>query len=193
MKYIFDLDDFCDEYNCLQDLITLKEILPNLKVTLFTIPKKISKDLLLTVGRLDWIELAVHGLNHDSNYEFSKLTKEEAKQKLDDAYDPEFYIKGFKPAGWQISKEAMEVLKEEGYWLAVQYEDGRYEGNPDGPYQPKVLEGSKYYALNDPPEGYLGIHGHTWDCCGNGLREGLWKTLTQLPKDAEFVFISEII
>lgn len=188
-KVIFDLDDFaCDDKNCLLELIELRDILPHLKVTLFTIPKKIDPDLLEIVKTFDWIELAVHGFNHESNYEFSKLTKEEAKALILKGFDERYFVKGFKAPGWQISEGTMEALKELGFWVAVQWGDGRLLGDPNGPYQPAVIDGLPYYAFREHPGS---IHGHTWECCGNGIK-ALWPELIKLPPETEFQFISEL-
>ena len=138
--------------------------------------------------RFDWIELAVHGFEHNDNYEFAKLDKEQAKELILKGYDNEF-IKGFKSPGWQTSQGTMEALKELGFWFATQYSDGRLEGDLNGKYQPKVIEGLKHYACREYPHS---IHGHTWNCCGNGLNE-IWNQLYQLPRDSEFIFIDDYI
>jgi len=190
-KIVLDLDDYCDKHNCLKDLIDLKKYLPNLKVTLFTIPKRISKELLETVKFLDWIQLAIHGEYHDSNYEFARRTYDEAYGKIYTAFDPFFYIGGFKAPGWQISKETMKALKKLGFWVAVQYPDDRMNGHPDGKYQPAVIKGMKYYALNEEQEGYIKIHGHTWDVCGNGIKD-IAEKLKKIPKETQFEFINNI-
>lgn len=192
MKYIFDLDDFYDKCNVLPRLKELKKILPNLKVNLFTITNKISKELLEEAKKEDWIHLIPHGLNHDTNYECAHLNLETAKKLISDMPNKEYYQKGFKAPGWQISIWMMFALKEAGYWLAVQDKGGKFNGNPDGPFQPPVIDGLKYYALNEPPAGSVVIHGHTWEVCGNGL-EALWQKLIAIDKDSEFLFINDII
>lgn len=192
MKYIFDLDDFCDEYNVLPRLLELKKILPGLKVNLFTIPMKTSLELIQETLKHDWIVLIPHGWKHDSNYEFSKLTYAETGQLMSLIPNFQFYQKGFKAPGWQISKEALEVLKNLGYWIAVQYAHGEMEGDVNGPYQPPVPEGMKCYELNRVLPGFTPIHGHTWSCCGNGLEE-LWPLLIRMEKDSQFIFIEDYI
>ena len=188
---IFDLDDFSSEPKCnvLSRLLELKQILPKLKVTLFTIPMKISIALLQEVQKYDWIQLAVHGYNHDDNYEFAKLDKKEARELLEKFVLPQYYIKGFKAPGWQISLGTMEALREMGYWVAVQNSDNSRLGDPNGPHQPAPLQGLKYYAWREYPEA---IHGHTWECCGNGL-EALWQKLIALPPEIDFLFIDEYV
>lgn len=190
-KVIFDLDDLCNKKNCLKQLIWLKKQIPNLKVTLFTIPNRTNRDLLENLKFFDWIELAVHGLYHDSNFEFSKKDYDFAYYNIYKAYNPDFYVKGFKAPGWQISSATMVALRDLGFWVAVQYSDGRMEGNPDGPYQPPVVKGLDYCAINELEDEYISIHGHTWDTCGNGLKD-LIPTLLQ-HKDNQFIFINDYV
>lgn len=191
--YIFDLDDYKDnENNCLPQLLKIKETLPNFKVTLFTIPAEISNELIEETKKHDWIQLAVHGLHHFDNYEFAKLNYYETKEKLKQGYNSDIYVKGFKAPGWQISELAMVALKELDFWLAVQYSDDRLDGDVNGPYQPAVRDGLKFYAFNELPKGYEAIHGHTWNCCGNGIDDLMSKILA-LPQDSEFMFIDDFV
>lgn len=189
-KIILDFDDFYDEADILPDLRNLKEVLPNLKVNLFTIFGKISPELLKEAQGIDWIQLIPHGWNHDTNYEFAYIDYDNMAEALKD-YARFTPVKGFKAPGWQISEEALEALKDNGWWIATQYSDGRYNGNPDGPFQPPVPAGAKYYALKEETE-YLTIHGHTWEVCGNGIK-ALWERLIKLPPICEFEFIDDII
>lgn len=189
-EIIFDLDDFCDKHNILPKLDELKKLLPLLKVTLFTIPQKTSMDLIKETCNRDWIQLAIHSFKHNDNYECSQMTYEKAKRKLE-ALDMTYYVRGFKPAGWQISHGVMCALKELDFWLAVQYSDGRMNKHPDGPYQPAVIEGLRYYALNEV-ENYEAIHGHCQNVCGNGLEE-LWGTLIKIDPLRGFKFIDEVV
>lgn len=193
MKYIFDLDDQCDQYNVLPRLLELKQTLPNLVVNLFTIPKKTSSELMNEMKQHSWIRLIPHGYTHDSNYEFSKLTYREAIDRFTKTKLKNFeFERGFKAPGWQISEEVMKALKDRGWWVAVQWSDGRFNGDVNGPYQPKVIPGLKFYALNELLPDFQAIHGHTWDCCGNGL-EQLWPQLIKLPPDAEFMSIDQYV
>lgn len=186
--YIFDLDDHPDG-NCLPKLLELKKILPKLKLTLFAIPAKMTKEKLEEIEQYDWIQLTVHGFDHEDNYEFAQLSKEDAATLISVGYDSLHYVKGFKAPGWQISQGTMEALKEMGFWVAVQWSDGRFNGDLNGPYQPAVIKGLKYYAWREYPNA---IHGHTWECCGNGL-ETLWQKLINLSPDSEFLFINEYV
>ena len=190
IPYICDFDDWPNGKEIfLPTLLGLKNILPNLKVTLFTIPSKVNLEILDETKRFDWIELALHGFLHGENYEFAKLNKEEAKDLILQGYKESVFVKGFKAPGWQISEGTMEALKELGFWVAVQYNDGRLNGDVNGPYQPKVIEGLESYAFKEYPNA---IHGHTWNCCGNGISE-IWEEFMKIPKDAEFITINEYV
>lgn len=192
MKIIFDLDDFSDNYNCLPQLKLMRKQIPQLKVNLFTIPKAISFQLLHEIGTENWINVIPHGMTHKNNFECSKMTEEEAHEMLMSIPYKKYYKKGFKAPGWQISESTMKILKKHNYWLAVQWSDGRMNGNPDGPYQPAVIDGLNYYSINELPEGYKAIHGHTWNTCGNGIDEKIKEWIEEM-KGNEFSFIEEIL
>ena len=187
---IFDLDDFSNENNVLPDLIYLRTKLPGLKVNLFTIPKKTSFSLLRRAAKHDWVHLIPHGFKHNDNYECAQMTRHVSKVKLN-KINSQFFKKGFKAPGWQISKGMMQALKDKGWWLAVQWKDGRMFGHPDGPFQPAVIPGLRYYSLNEQP-GYTVIHGHCQQVCGNGLKH-LWEKLINLPRNSKFLHIEEVI
>lgn len=189
-KYLFDLHDFSNEHNILDKLKELKGILPNLKVNLFTIPFQTSLELLRQTDKEKWIRMIPHGFWHKDNYECAEMRTQVFEEKLNTIpYLDSFYDKGFCAPGWQISEQCLDVLKARDWWLATQWADGRLNGDPNGPYQPAVIPGLKYYAWREYPNA---IHGHTWECCGNGL-ETLWQKLINLPKDAEFLFIEDYV
>lgn len=188
---IFDLDDQSDQYNALPKLLELKELLPNLKVNLFTIPNKTSQALLEELKSHDWIRLIPHGINHDTNYEFSQYTENEAIELLYNL-PRRYYDRGFKAPGWQISEGVMKALRDLDMWLATEWSDGRLNGDINGPYRPAVIPNLRYYSLHELPEDIQSIHGHTWNTCGNGIEE-IWDQLIALPKESEFMFIDDYI
>jgi len=169
-------------------LFYLKHLFPKFKATLFAIPARCSPHILKEINKLGWIELAVHGWEHNDNYECSKWTKEECLMNLSkvETQFGDIFVKGFKAPGWQISDGCYEALLQAGYWVADHvYNDNR---------RPKELP---VYKLDHP----WCIHGHTWDIQGvpldqqNGIRQmieerGLCEKLTQ---ETNFHFISEII
>lgn len=168
-ELIMDFDDFSEENNNLELLEELKKEIPNLKVTLFTIPAQCTKQFCKYISALDWIELAIHGEFH--NYlECSTWTKEKTLKVLDKYEQWGCFKKIFKPPYWAGSVGMNEALEERGYILA----------------QNKETTGvSKLYLLNDNS-----VHGHIQNVCENGLEEkfNYYKSL----KDSSFKFISEM-
>ena len=187
---IFDLDDYCPEHYVLPSLDYLKTKLPGLKVNLFTIPAKMTRRMLEKTAEREWIQMIPHGWKHDDNFECASLSYRAGKRLLK-KINTEYYVKGFKSPGWQISKGMMEALREYGWWVAVQWSDGRFFGHADGPFQPAVPKGLRYYALNERPE-FNCIHGHCQNVCANGL-EQLWQNLIALPVETNFKFIDDIV
>jgi peptidoglycan/xylan/chitin deacetylase (PgdA/CDA1 family) len=187
--WVFDLDDECDAWSSLPWLLALKEKLPNLKVTLFTIPLESSYPHLLKLKQYDWIELALHGATHRINNEhnpremqhWTSLTAACYFSFIDEFYG-DIFVRGLKAPGWQISDDLYRTASNFGYWIMDQtYNDARRP------------EGMKYYCLNE--EGNL--HGHTWNCNGGvdnfiedminrGDFDKVW------PED-EFKFVSEVV
>ena len=70
-QIVLDFDDIENKYdrNGLNFLFYWKAKYPKFKITLFTIPEKTSKEILNLVSKFDWIEIAQHGWNHESNFE----------------------------------------------------------------------------------------------------------------------------
>jgi len=101
---IVEADDFCDRYdrNGLNYLFWWKSKYPNFKITLFTIPDRTSPALLKSLP--DWIEIAVHGFNHESNFECYGWDREKTAALMDRVgrLSPR-YQKIFKAPGWTIT------------------------------------------------------------------------------------------
>lgn len=207
---IVEADDFQDKYdrNGLEMLFYWKAKYPKFKITLFTIPNKTSLNLrCLLEPYNDWIELAVHGWDHDSNYECWEWTEEKtqalmARCKITNGETLALPLKKiFKAPGWMITD------KYGGYTAS---EELPISKNPQGVY--KALQDLDFIVVdrhyNKParPEGLKVIcadcnedivHMHTWDMVTgdlqgkNGLRQV--EELHGVPwdKDTEFKFISE--
>lgn len=185
---VFDSDDFgcnhiisdmCQSHDCRDALLGFKEANPNFKATLFAIPGEMTPELLLwTDDNRGWIEIAVHGLFHLSNYECEDMSYEEFDSYIVDLPQIEdFYVKGFKAPGWQISDEIYRWLKDNGWWVADQtYNDER---------RPKDLP---VYKVGDSS-----IHTHTWNCVGNGVYELYDEICEKIKGVEEFKFVSEVI
>lgn len=186
---IFDSDDFgvnhvisemCQTHDCRDMLMTYKEANPKFKATLFTVPGEVTAELTSWCQlNKDWIEVAVHGFFHTSNYECEKLSYDDfdfLMRQFDDILKACF-VKGFKAPGWQISDDIYKWLLDHGYWVADQ------EYNNDR--RPKELP---VYLIGDDS-----YHTHTWNCVGNGIYE-LYEDIMKKIKDVdEFKFVSEAI
>jgi glycosyltransferase involved in cell wall biosynthesis len=200
-----NFDDFSPINNNLFFLQKLKHNYPNLKVSMFTIPATIQSgqaESLLKHRRfcdeirkeLDWIEILPHGWHHpDSKQgenEFKNITYWQTSQyiKMVDEIFKEVnlpYKKIFKPPQYSISKAAKDCFRDNGWALAVK---------GTGEYWPKDIKTIHYnWNINDvfPLRKVIISYGHIQDI-GNGLH-GCWENLLQMPTDAKFVFMSELI
>jgi len=109
---ICEADDFCDHYtrNGLNFILYWKAKYPKFKITLFTIPEKTSKEMLDLVKSMNllcvhnWIEIAQHGWNHESNFECYGWDYDTALAYLKRAQSMG-YSKIFKAPGWSITPD----------------------------------------------------------------------------------------
>lgn len=186
---VFDSDDFgtnhvisdmCQSHDCRDQLDKFHLTNPNFRATLFAIPGEMTPELLeWCEANKNWIELAVHGFFHQSNYECEKMTYEEMSWQMQ-RFKPMIeisFVKGFKAPGWQISDACFEWLYDNGWWVADQsYNDTR---RPPG---------LKVYKIEDS-----GLHTHTWDCVGNGIYELEDQIIDKIKNETEFKFVSEML
>lgn len=198
---VVDFDDFganhvisdqCQAHDCREKLDQLHYVNPAFKVTLFAIPGEMTQELLnWCEANNGWVELAVHGFYHTSNYECAELSYEQfdgfMRGLLQDTIG-NYFVKGFKAPGWQISDDAFRWLKDNGWWVADQaYNDGRRP------------EGIKAYINNNGEfsnqDGLMieAWHGHTWDCVGNGIYETFDQVKALVQKAKDFKFVSEVL
>lgn len=213
---VFDSDDFgcshqispqCMSYDCRDMLFSFKATNPKFKATLFAIPGEMTAELTAWCQlNQDWIELAVHGLFHQTNYECAEMSYDDFDffmGEFKDMFDTCF-VKGFKAPGWQISDGIYKWLKGHNYWVADQgYNDKRrpldlsaYINN-DGKFSAhKIISIGKEGkdVIKFEKSGTLdAIHTHTWNCVGNGVYE-LQDEINKKIKDVkEFKFISEVL
>jgi hypothetical protein len=176
---VFDVDDFCDEHNCLPDLLDLKLTYPDFRCTLFTIPRKTSPALLALASKYNWIELAVHGLTHEPNEELTQLTPAALLIALREQI-PTGYVKGFRPPGWFITAKHIDALNRVGYWVAPHLRD-RELG--------RRCEAGCYIVDERLPA----WHGHTHDVCDNWLHKAVPELKLRWPKDQAFSFVSDAV
>lgn len=111
---IVEADDFMDRWdrNGLNFLFAWKAKYPNFKITLYTIPNRTSQRMLdlLMATHYDWIELAIHGWDHESNYECwgwnydrTKMFMERTLKEYTTPGGNPLYTKNFKAPGWMIT------------------------------------------------------------------------------------------
>lgn len=178
------ISDMCQSHDCRDQLDKFHIANPHFKATLFAIPGEMTQELLnWCLTNEGWIELAVHGFYHTSNYECEKMTHTEAMNAyvdfadmINDYFGRDFKV-GFKAPGWQISDEMYEFCRTMKWWVADQaYNDER---------RPKDLP---VYIIGDNSR-----HFHTWDCMGNGVYELEKQILEQIKDETEFKFVSEMV
>lgn len=183
---VFDVDDFCDELGGLETLNhldRLKTIYPNFRCTLFTIPAKCSRSLLDEAGRRvneGWLELALHGWNHYPTEELKVLTTRglESLYRSAEIVNNPLYVRGFRPPGWYITKEYIEVLNSLGMWVALHKRDKELC---------KYIEHGYYMC----EERFPYWHGHTHNTCGNWLRESMPTLESRWDRYQTFAKVSE--
>lgn len=200
MSLICDLDDFgsnhvisdqCQSHDCRDKLEELKKINPEFKVTLFTIPAEMTAELFSwTVDNSAWVELAVHGFFHSSNYECEALSYEEfdegMQQIISQGFGP-YFAKGFKAPGWQISDDIYLWLRDNGWWVA----DQGYNDHRRPPELPAYVNYDGVFKANGKE--VEAWHGHTWDCVGNGIYETFEALSKKVAETKSFKFISEVL
>ena len=101
---IVEADDFQDRWdrNGLNFLFAWKAKYPKFKITLYTIPNRISDWLLKELFLQDWIEFAVHGWDHESNFECYGWDYERTKMFMDRVIKRDYFTRNFKAPGWTI-------------------------------------------------------------------------------------------
>lgn len=203
MKVVFDLDDGSILRNRWDLLLKLKELYPNLKLSLFWIPFDFEYEKsMLRVNRetklkmikdnLDWIELIPHGLSHIPQ-EFMRCDKETMKvalQAIDECMvrDGLPYVKGFKAPYWLWNQDVVDVLDDEGWFGASD------RNQPDMPKTKRdyVFTHSIHENFWEDKQEFWGLHGHMTEPSENALERCIIN-MTKIPQDAEFKFVSEVI
>lgn len=202
---IFEWDDFgvdhqisdmCQSHDCRDQLNRLKELNPAFKATLFAIPSEMTLELFRWAAlNNDWIELAVHGFDHSSNYECEKWSYDQMSAAMSVVANFGAFTKIFRAPGWQISDDCIKWLQEKGWILADQgYNDDRRPAfmdayiNYNGSFKisPKVGD----------PKDVEAYHGHTWNVGAlggepNGIYEDFVKVSRLVKEQRQFKFISE--
>jgi len=180
---VLDLDDAYPGNDRMDLLCDLKQQVPGLKVTLFTIPGRCTPEWLWPLLRVEWIEIVPHGWMHKTNRECQHWTQDEAEDKLMWAEIAGMEVCGFKAPGWQISDGCYAELAKRGYWVMDQpYNNGR---------RPADL---RCYLLGEQPPGIVQIHGHVGHLNGHNANELEYLVPEILSyRDAEWKFVSEVV
>ncbi len=174
---IVDLDDFTGSAPDLVRLLSLKAQIPGFRVTLFTIPGRISQARVKEVREnYDWIDLVPHGLMHTDAHECEHWHHSAMRACLAHCNGWP-YTRGFKAPGWLLSDACYEVLHEQGYWLADQVYN-----------RARRPSGMGIYELDAPNK----IHGHLGHLGGHNANE-LEVLIPHLLglRDREFGFVRD--
>lgn len=197
-KVVFSLDDYCYQYqSCRKYLDILNNYFTNFKCSFFTIPCYENIAIALHPEILEFnypVEHLIHGCYHN-NHEFANLILPEITRRLGFTW---MYFKEaklpihkiFKAPNWRYNSNLEEVLRMWGWTLAI-YSPG---------YRRKDLKSYEFnwdIGTNKLPDAtIIHTHGHTHDVSGPGAgidRGGVVENIMQLPKDIEFMLISEFL
>lgn len=213
---IVEADDFQDRWdrNGLNILFYWKTKFPKFKISLFTIPDRTSQEMLdLMALNSQWIELCMHGWNHESNFEcygwdYEKTTRfaertEKFWSDIDRTTTVTNYQKIFKAPGWTITpgyngypaNEKNLISKDpQAVYKALQDRDyaimDRHYNHPARPSEKGII------CIDCNPDI---IHFHTWDMetgdpnGRNGFQQIEEEHGVPWDRDTEFYFISEAI
>ena len=178
---VMDFDDLCDATRPKLDLIErLKEKMPGLKVTLFTIPARTSPETIRVAKLLgDWVSLGVHGWRHTLG-ECWSWTHEDARARMEASLEMGIDGKVFRAPKWVIDAETYYAAKELG-WVIADHKDYRVLGS-----------GALTYTYNRPLRrmAYTPVHGHLPNVSGNGIAETFDKFV--FPPETEFLLIPDV-
>lgn len=180
-KILFDLDDLWEGPHPeiwhgeprFDLLLKLKEVIPQLKVTLFASPGLCSPEYLKYVAKHDWIELGMHGWYHTS-LECSNWTQSQTSYCLS-WWEDQGYPHIFRPPQWAHNVHLLTALKKRN-WI--------YAGHPDH-VETKEFPGMKYV-----PIGQNMVHGHLTSGIANSI-DVLFAEWAREFKDKEFEFITK--
>lgn len=146
---VLELDDLCDRWDCRDQLLALKERIPELRATLFAIPRLCSPDLIAFYRDLEWVELAVHGWTH-ALAECCDWGPLEAEQKLRWGAERLGGARGFRAPSWLTSQSTYQVLDKLGMWVADHPQHSADWGAHDIPR-----------FLSELHDDLVVVHGHT--------------------------------
>lgn len=204
---IVESDDFQDKYdrNGLDILFYWKAKYPKFKITLFTIPNRTSIEFFNLVDKhRDWIEFAMHGWDHESNFEcysWSEYSAEAYINRTEKKFGYPGFKKIFKAPGWSITHgyngypahESSPIFKDsKAVYKAMMKKDyvvfDRHYNKIERP------EGLRCVCIDCNPDI---VHFHTWDMetgdenGRNGFRQVEEEKGVPWDQSTEFYFVSE--
>lgn len=177
----FDLDDFSIGNASLEKLDELKRLVPELKVTLFTVPLPFDKPYSLSESleflrrvKADrpWVEFALHGWQH-TYLECQAWTLEEATRAMESMAVTGLFVHGFKAPYWEICPAVYHAANKLGWWVADHERNAQMRP-----------PGTRVYLLDRPER----VHGHVQNIGSNGLEEA-WDDYVGMT--GPFQFVSE--
>lgn len=204
---IFEFDDFgsshvisdqCQSHDCRDQLDKLHILNPAFRCTLFAIPGEMTPELInWCMSNNSWIELAVHGFYHDSNYECEKMGYDDFNDSMISPFLGNlirtYFKKIFRAPGWQISDGCYNWLLDNKWVVCDQsYNDNRRPAelatyvNYDGQFIAFPWDD------HQKPVEVEAYHGHTWDVGWNGIYEDFEKVSELVKNCKEFKFVSEL-
>lgn len=198
MKVVLDLHDFSVLNNRLDLLLQLKEYYPDFKVSLFTIPFDIKRQvgnkeeaLNLIRKHLDWLQIIPHGLFHNSS-EMRRCDYQRFRYKVIPSIRKYFdrdglpFVQGFCAPHWNWNKDVVKALDDIDWWGAI------------SPARPDMVSTRRYYTYDyaidqafDLSKEVIRIHGHIGST-DNDL-EKCMDNLLRLPKDVEWHFVTDFV
>lgn len=204
---VIDMDDFgcahkisdmCMSNDCRDKLDQFHYANPNFKATLFAIPNEMTRELAeWCKANSSWIELAVHGIGHTSNYECEKMTYEEFDKQIKQLQPmlDTYFVKGFRAPGWQISDDIYAWLLDNNWWVA----DQEYNNHRRPERLPAYVNNNgTFYTPHGDSGDIIGKHYHVWDVGKvgsnpNGVYEASDQILADIEGVQEFKFVSEAV
>jgi len=178
---VLDLDDAYPGNDRMELLCDLKRQVPGLRVTLFAIPGRCTREWVASLP--PWVEIVPHGWRHETNRECEQWKDQIMRHALESLPHRPAWAEGFKAPGWQISDGCYAELERRGYWVA----DQPYNNHRRPP-------GLRAYLLGEPPAGVRQIHGHVGHLNGHNANELEYLVPEILAcRDMEWRFVSEVV
>lgn len=177
---VFDVDDFCDQHNCLPQLDAIADRYPNFRCTVFTIPARTSPSLLASAASRPYLELAPHGINHRRTNEMVRTTYNTFYRYYRSLPWDTIYVRGFRPPGWYLPHHIIRACNVLGLWIALHPRDTNLT--------PAIQRGHYMCGARLPH-----AHYHANDVCGNHLSTHLPSILRLWPRDQPFLKVSEAL